>query len=63
MIYSGWDFQLHISASYDGITWDGVRTLTGSVDGSRAWYPTLMSDFGPYISFKDTTLYYADRFQ
>lgn len=62
MVYSGWDYKLHISASHDGIQWDQVRTLTGSVDWTRAWYPTLMSDNGPYISFKDVAIYYADRF-
>ncbi len=36
VIYNGWNNCMHISSSDDGIYWDGVRTLTCSMDGSRA---------------------------
>ncbi|KAI9006430.1 hypothetical protein DFJ74DRAFT_690771 [Hyaloraphidium curvatum] len=63
IVYGAWDYGLHISASFDGVTWDPVRYLVGSVDGSRAWYPTLSSEYGPYLSFQQVSLYHADKFE
>lgn len=60
--FISWDNALHITASSDFINWDGDRVLAGSVDGTRAWYPTVMSDAGNNIGGANMNLYYADRF-
>jgi hypothetical protein len=36
--------------------------LASSVDGSRAWYPSVIGESGSTFGGNDMTLYYADRF-
>ncbi|KAI9023439.1 hypothetical protein DFJ74DRAFT_768045 [Hyaloraphidium curvatum] len=63
VIFNGWDNCLHVSGSDDGIHWEGVRTLTCSMDGSRAWYPNIVSpEGGSYWGGQWMKLYHADRF-
>lgn len=63
IIFNSWDNMLHISASDDGIHWESVRTLTGSMDGTRAWYSSVVSPEGAsFWGGNYFRLYYADRF-
>src|SRR4051794_33818465 len=63
IVFNGWDNCLHVSASADGISYDGVRTLTCSMDGTRAWYPNIVSPEGSsYWGRQYVRLYHADRF-
>lgn len=58
-MWAGWDLKLWISASTDGLEWDAPRLVTVSVDGTKAWYPTLISWDGNEIGGSETALYYA----
>ncbi|KAI9005600.1 hypothetical protein DFJ74DRAFT_773874 [Hyaloraphidium curvatum] len=62
LVWHGWDLKLYVSASDDCLSWDAPRLLTTSVDGSRAWYPTVISWEGNDVAGGESYLYYADKF-
>lgn len=64
MVWHGWDNKLYISSSVDTMNWDTPRVLATSVNGYRAWYPTIICPEGGSLWGGQTCrLYYSDNWK
>jgi hypothetical protein len=68
MLWNGWDNRMYISASEDVADpdgWETPRLVARSVDGTKAWHPTVVCQGGGSAWCPTNTgkLYYADRWR
>lgn len=59
MVYHGWNGNIYITTSEDGIDWDVPQSIVSSALGGKAWYPTIIGDTDVKAG-QTAKIYYAD---
>ena len=59
MVYHGWDGNIYITTSEDGIDWDVPQSIISSSTGGKAWYPTIIGETDVKAGMT-AKIYYAD---
>jgi hypothetical protein len=59
IVYHGWNGNIYLSTSLNGIDWEYPSNIVAASSGRRAWYPTIIGDTDTRAG-KVARLYYAD---